>query len=105
MNSRKLTVGCRVRYVSHGTPPRQDGSQAFEPAMRAAVVTEVGSADVVGLMVMNPAGLFFHSLALGGVPYDGTGRLPGTWHWPETDEESSVFTVPEAGSGDEGAAP
>jgi len=43
-----------VRYVSHGTPPREDGSQTFPSADRAAVITEVGSAGVVGLMVINP---------------------------------------------------
>jgi hypothetical protein len=31
------TVGRTVHYVSHGTPPRPDGSQAFAPACRAAI--------------------------------------------------------------------
>jgi len=89
-----------VRYVSHGTPPREDGSQTFPPADRAAVITEVGSAGVVGLMVMNPTGLFFHPLASGGVPYDAAGKLPGTWHWPEVADQAPVFSAPESGAGE-----
>lgn len=39
----KPTVGRIVHYVSHGTPPREDGSQAFPSACRTALVTEVGA--------------------------------------------------------------
>ncbi|MDT3395427.1 hypothetical protein RKE29_01970 [Streptomyces sp. B1866] len=35
------SVGRIVHYVSHGTPVREDGSQAHPPACRAAIVTEV----------------------------------------------------------------
>lgn len=72
-----------VHYVARGSA---DGK--FPKTCRAAKVTEVDSvhADLglVGLMVMNPTGLFFHSLADGGSTYDG-GEDPagGTWHWPE----------------------
>lgn len=83
------SVGRIVHYVSHGTPLREDGSQAFPSVCRAAVVTEVsylGDAelhDSVGLAVLNPTGLFFQ----GGVahlerqPEDDL--IGGTWHWPE----------------------
>jgi hypothetical protein len=57
-------------------------------------VTEVGDQELpdgmpdpaqrVGLMVKNPTGLFFHSLADGGCVYDGReDPAGGTWHWPE----------------------
>jgi hypothetical protein len=98
MTSRKPSPGRRVRYVSHGTPLRADGSQAYSSESRPADITEVGSAGVVGLMVINPKGLLFHPLDSGGVPYDGTGRLPGTWHWPEIEENVSVFTAPDGAS-------
>jgi hypothetical protein len=95
------SVGRMVHYVSHGTPPRPDGSQAFASRCRAATITEVAEhpdADgLVGLMVANPTGLFFHSVADGGAQYDegdtlasgptglcgGLFRAGGTWHWPE----------------------
>jgi len=97
MTCQKLTVGCGVRYVSHGG----DGSQQpFASASRPALVTEIGPGDVVGLMVVNPTGLFFHPLASGGVPHDASGR-PGTWHWPETGDRAPVFAVtPGDGSGE-----
>jgi len=67
-------VGDVVHYVSHGTPVRPDGSQAYKPACRAAMVTEVsGDALVAGLMVANPTGQFFNQ----GVEFhDGAGE-PG----------------------------
>lgn len=66
-------VGEIVHYVSHGTPVREDGSQAYPSVCRAAIVTEV-TADprdsdeeqMVGLAVQNPTGQFFHPLAAGG---------------------------------------
>lgn len=93
------SVGRSVHYVSHGTPVREDGTQAYTSQCRAADITEVDRGpDLVGLMVKNPTGLFFHSLADGGSEYDsGKGRAAyqvdwscdgqhhrgGTWHWPE----------------------
>jgi hypothetical protein len=87
------SVGRIVHYVSHGTPPRADGTQAFPPECRAAVITEVDPTypGRVGLSVINPTGLFFHPLAAGGselLPVEtedipASGRA-GTWHWPET---------------------
>lgn len=79
------SVGRVVHYVSYGTPGGE-----FPKACRAADVTEVDpvlldqGSDVVGLMVKNPTGLFFHSLADGGCSYDGSeDPKGGTWHWPE----------------------
>jgi hypothetical protein len=88
-------VGRVVHYVSHGTPVRPDGTQAFVPACRAAAITEVNAEEPfqVGLSVTNPTGMFFHPLSAGGsflYQPDGVGcslppeqRRPGTWHWPE----------------------
>jgi hypothetical protein len=96
-NTPQPSVGRIVHYVSHGTPPRADGSQAFTSECRAAIITEVGAPeqfgadDDVSLCVLNPTGLFFNR----GVPYDegdtdsidddpGAPVYPGgTWHWPE----------------------
>ena len=89
------SVGCIVHYVSFGTPPRADGSQAFRSECRAATITELGRGGLVGLCVFNPTGLFFHPLAAGGCAYhagdpehvDAEPGRPtcrgGTWHWPE----------------------
>ncbi|WP_262702061.1 MULTISPECIES: hypothetical protein [Streptomyces] len=81
------SVGRVVHYVSHGTPARPDGSQAFRQECRAAIVTEVDKEDPtrVGLAVLNPSGLFFHPLA-GGCVLDEApegARDGGSWHWPE----------------------
>lgn len=78
------SVGRVVHYVSYGTPGGE-----YPKACRAADVTEVASGDFpdvgrVGLMVKNPTGLFFRSLADGGCAYDGSeDPAGGTWHWPE----------------------
>lgn len=89
MSEQKPSVGRVVHYVSHGTPPRADGSQAYTSQCRAAIIAEVPWADdrklsdSVGLVVMNPTGMFFNS----GVPHeepDEAGEtIGGTWHWPE----------------------
>lgn len=95
MAGQQPSVGRIVHYVSHGTPVRADGSQAFASQCRAAIITEVGDGNRVGLTAINPTGLFFHPLAAGGCDLDdrdneiytaGTERRPyhgGTWHWPE----------------------
>lgn len=82
----KPSVGRVVHYVSHGTPVREDGTQAFPGTCRAADVTEVGEDGLVGLMVKNPTGLFFHSLADGGAEQDENTKAGGTWHWPEREQ-------------------
>lgn len=86
------SVGRIVHYVSHGTPPREDGSQAFPSACRAAIVTEVDETypGRVGLTVINPTGVFHRPLSEGGAEWlpaegeaDGYPLRGGTWHWPE----------------------
>jgi len=82
------TVGRTVHYVSHGTPPREDGTQAFPSACRAAIITEVATDSgildgLVGLCVLNPTGFFFHSIADGGCTHSQSVHEGGTWHWPE----------------------
>jgi hypothetical protein len=73
------TVGRIVHYKSYGTPGGE-----FEPACRAAVVTEVeGKRPVdanvyVSLAVLNPSGLFFDQ----DIPQAESPHRGGTWHWP-----------------------
>lgn len=86
------SVGQIVHYVSHGTPVREDGSQAYTARCRAAVVTDVhgpapSQATVeetpvydVGLAVLNPTGMFFHEHAM----QMESARDGGTWHFPES---------------------
>lgn len=81
-----MNVSDHVHYVSHGTPVRPDGTQAYSSVCRAAVVTEIGDANFgehsreVGLCVLNPTGLFFRDIDSGGNPHDPTGRVSGSWH-------------------------
>lgn len=76
----KPSISRDVHYVARGSA---DGR--FPSVCRAAKVTEVDPADPdrVGLFVMNPTGVFFHSLADGGCSLDEDGKRGGTWHWPE----------------------
>ena len=95
----KPSIGRVVHYVSFGTPPRPDGSQAFTSQCRAAIVTEVTDdpQQSVGLCVLNPTGQFFNQA----IPHDEGGQLVagadasglaqlcgdlwyagGSWHWP-----------------------
>jgi hypothetical protein len=111
----KPSVGRIVHYVSYGTPGGEFTSQC-----RAAIITEVdptesrilGGPGRVGLAVLNPTGIFLHSLDAGGCKYNEGGETPGdpscplkanhgnphrycqcgwieahlvggTWHWPE----------------------
>ncbi|MFJ2205921.1 hypothetical protein [Streptomyces microflavus] len=83
------TIGRAVHYVSHGTPVREDGTQAFPAVRRSAEITEVDEEGNVGLLVKNPDGLFFHPIGHrnGPIPYaepiPGEPLQGGTWHWPE----------------------
>lgn len=90
-------VGETVHYRSYGTPGGE-----YTGRCRAAVVTEretgVENAVQVGLAVLNPTGLFFHSMLQGGGVRFGPepmlessdpdgghavyGYAPGTWHYP-----------------------
>ncbi len=73
------SIGRVVHYVAYGTP----GGEFPAGAHRAAIITEYDARDTpiqsVGLVVLNPTGLFFHR----GVLMDPTGQQPGSWHWPE----------------------
>lgn len=94
-----LAVSRNVHYVAPGS---KDGR--YPPAHRAAIITEVyslesypppmpmpdnpegtytvdqdGMITEVGLAVFNPTGIHFRQA----VPFDPTGQIPGTWHWPE----------------------
>ena len=73
-----------MRYVSHGTPVREDGTQEFPSVGRMAFITEIEEGtERVGLLVVNPTGLFFHPLANGGSQYFAGESAPGgTWQWP-----------------------
>ena len=72
------TVGRIVHYQSYGTPGGE-----FLPEPRAAVVSEVNAdpnpGELVGLVVLNPTGLFFNrnvKHAENDIP------TPGCWNWP-----------------------
>jgi hypothetical protein len=91
-----------VHYVAHGTPIREDGSQAYPSVCRTADITEVGAwldtdvqdhgdgtrsvlqtwdAEACSLFVKNPTGVFL-STGPNACRHDET-KAPGTWHWPE----------------------
>lgn len=80
MDLQEPSIGRAVHYVAHGTPIREDGTQAFPKACRAAIVTQVGDGGDVGLAVLNPTGMFFHPEVRADHGDDAAG---GTWHWPE----------------------
>ncbi len=86
------SVGGIVHYVSYGTPGGE-----YSRECRAAIVTETGVNDIVGLFVANPTGLFLNrgvwldegkpDLATrrageGTGLCDGKWHAGGTWHWP-----------------------
>jgi hypothetical protein len=79
MSEPRPSVGRVVHYVSHGSPVREDGSQAYAAECRAAIITETDTSDTVGLAVLNPTGQFFNRT----VVHDEAGKSGGTWHWPE----------------------
>jgi hypothetical protein len=81
------SIGRVVHYVSLGS-----ASGEYPSVCRAAIITEVASTDDrrIGLVALNPTGMFFHALCDGGCEYfepanevsNGETR-GGTWHWPE----------------------
>jgi hypothetical protein len=73
-------VGQSVHYMSEGSPVLADGTQKYRSLCRAAIITQVapGNPTLLGLCVLNPAGMFFNVA----VPL-GEGREPGSWHWPD----------------------
>jgi hypothetical protein len=86
MSGPKPSVGRVVHYVSYGTPGGEYTSQC-----RAAIITDLAQtdedADVVGVAVLNPTGMFFNRAAYD--EWDSTTALEGaepqggSWHWPE----------------------
>ncbi|MGW2213304.1 hypothetical protein [Streptomyces sp. NPDC001781] len=94
-------VGRVVHYVSHGTPVREDGTQAYTAQCRAAIITAVpeyltaepfdgcpNGTDgqwTASLAVLNPTGMFFNE----NLPQDEDGHEGGTWHWPERTENGA----------------
>jgi len=92
------SIGRIVHYQAHGTPIRQDGTQAYGSVCRAAVVTQVHSDKLtpangvlsVGLAVLNPTGMFFHE----SIPHDPD-HSGGSWHWPEYVEDRHAVVEPE----------
>ncbi len=84
MPEQQPSVGRVVHYVSYGTPGGEYASQC-----RAAIITEVESTsralggERVGLAVLNPTGIFLHSIAAGGCVQREDNKVGGTWHWPE----------------------
>lgn len=87
----KPSVGRIVHYVSHGTPPGKDGSQAFTSECRAAIVTEVPEGiegpQTIGLCVLNPTGQFFNR----SVPYHDGGETPGAADCPSPEAHGNPF--------------
>lgn len=84
----KPSVGRVVHYVSHGTPTRPDGTQAFTQECRAAIITGVHHMygdvmDTVDLCVLNPTGFFFNQKCERHETTDAGLDAGGTWHWPE----------------------
>jgi hypothetical protein len=80
------SVGRIVHYVSHGSPVREDGTQAYTPQCRAAIVTAISKdPEIVSLAVLNPSGMFFNEAVGHFEPEDPADirHAGGTWHWPE----------------------
>ena len=87
----KPIIGQMVHYVSHGTPTRGDGTQAYTSECRAAFVTELTSDPTdpgqVGLCVLNPTGQFFNR----GVPFHDGREKPGEPRCPNSDSHGNPF--------------
>lgn len=87
------SVGRIVHFVSHGSPVRADGTQAYASQCRAAIITAVHNGDevfpdsgvpLVDLCILNPEGMLFKLRVSYEPRQDGYGMEPaGTWHWPE----------------------
>lgn len=83
-------IGDTVHYTSHGTPLLADGTRAYHPHCRAAIVTAHGDPHIA-LAILNPTGMFFDTDVpadpemeaaenLPGAP-PHTIYTPGTWHY------------------------
>lgn len=112
------SIGHIVHYVSHGTPVREDGTQAFTKQCRAALITEVGgwvtekseilspqndkrkrraitqvwNADAVGLTVDNPTGTFYRAISGGSCQYDEGGDV-ADWSCDGWDHEGGYLAL------------
>jgi hypothetical protein len=75
LDVRRPQVCDTVLYRSYGTPKGE-----YTPQERAAIVTETDGLWV-GLVVLNPTGMFFRSLADGGCHFSPRAE-GGTWRWP-----------------------
>lgn len=69
----KATVGRNVHYQAYGTPGGE-----YQPKPRAAIVTDEGDGETIGLCVLNPTGIFFNP-AVPHAPNDVP--TPGHWNW------------------------
>jgi hypothetical protein len=79
--TRAPQLGDLVHYRAHGSPPDpQDGVQTYRAECRAALITATypQTTETVGLVALNPTGLFFHQHA----SYFDRGHQGGSWHWP-----------------------
>lgn len=91
------TVGRIVHYVSHGTPVRADGTQAYTQECRAAIITAVdtyqdsqpGQHHIghVDLCVLNPTGMFFTQ----GVHHHDGAEQPGAPGCPDRPAHGNPF--------------
>lgn len=85
-------IGDTIHYTSHGTPLLADGTRAYHPQCRAAIVTALGDPNIA-LAILNPTGMFFDTdVPADNAPIievrDAAGKVcisegqytPGTWH-------------------------
>lgn len=87
-HSKDLGIGRIVHYVAYGTP----GGEYPAAVHRAAIITRldnIGLGDYrdhpeVSVCILNPTGIYFATE----VGYDESGKISGTWHWPERDTDS-----------------
>lgn len=76
-----------VHYVSEGSPVLSDGTQKYESACRAAIITEVHDGGIVALAVFNPTGMFFNEA----IKHDEGGENPGDPDCPSARNHGNPF--------------
>jgi len=82
-------VGRVVHYVSMGSPVREDGTQMYESACQAAIITETAWGEAASLVVFNPTGIHFPRV----IDHDEITREAGTWHWAQPCLTRNQFTL------------